>query len=226
MLPCYRRFLRWAFTRFYREFAWTYDTVAALVSRGLWRRWIETATAHVHGERVLELGSGTGYLQRALGHRGVWSVGLEVSPQMIRLARRKIARAGLTPRLIHGDARLLPFADGSFSDVVATFPTDYILDPRTLREARRVLRPGGQLLVIDAAFFTKRDAYAAAVEIAYRATGQAPRVDPRPALFASAGFAPDESWEPVGASLVQVLRGIKCDSSGVILGYHTRHAND
>ncbi len=212
MVTRYRRFLRWAFARFYREFAWTYDTVAALVSRGLWRRWIETATIHIHGERVLELGSGTGYLQRALGQCGAWSVGLDASPQMIRLARRKITRARLAPRLIHGDARILPFAAASFSDVVATFPADYILDPRTLREAWRVLRPGGQLVVIDAAYFTRRDAYAAAVDIAYRATGQAPRVDPRPALFESAGFDLVESWEPVGASMVQVLRGIKRDS--------------
>lgn len=90
----YIRFLRWAFARFYREFAWTYDVVAALVSRGLWRRWIEAAIPQLQGELVMELGSGTGYLQRALAQLGIPAVGLDASPQMLRLAQRKVARAG------------------------------------------------------------------------------------------------------------------------------------
>ncbi len=56
----YGRFLRWAFGRFYREFAWTYDLVAAIVSRGHWRHWIVAAVPWLQGDAVLELGSGTG----------------------------------------------------------------------------------------------------------------------------------------------------------------------
>ena len=53
LLRAYIRLLRWSFARFYREFAWTYDTVAAAVSRGLWRRWIEAVVPRLHGERAV-----------------------------------------------------------------------------------------------------------------------------------------------------------------------------
>lgn len=205
----YSRFLRWAFARFYREFAWTYDAVAALVSRGLWQHWIVAAVPQLRGGRVLELGSGTGYLQRALRAVGVPAVGLDASPQMLRLARRKVARAGGVAQLIHGQAQALPFAAACFSDVVATFPAEYILEPSTLREVWRVLEPDGQLLLIDAATFTQADAYSAAVELAYRATQQVRTSDPRPGLLAAAGFEVQEQWIAVRASSVQLLRATK-----------------
>jgi ubiquinone/menaquinone biosynthesis C-methylase UbiE len=205
----YSRLLRWAFTRFYREFAWTYDLVAALVSRGLWEGWILAAAAQLQGERVLELGSGTGYLQRALHRSAIPSIGLDASAQMLRLARHKIERAGGRSRLLRGYAQQLPFAASSFSDVVATFPAEYILDPATFAEAWRVLRPGGQILLIDSAYFTRRDAYSAAIEAAYVATQQLRAEDPRPRLLAAAGFVVAESWAEVGQSRVQILRGRK-----------------
>src|SRR5262249_29890437 len=42
----------------------------------------------------------------------------------------------------------LPFDDASFDDVVSTFPTEYIADPKTIREIARVLRPGGRLIIV------------------------------------------------------------------------------
>jgi len=199
--------LRWSFDRFYGEFAWTYDAVAAIVSRGLWRRWIEAVVPRLHGNRVLELGSGTGYLQRALASAGYKGAGIDASPHMLRLARRKVLLSGGQPLLLRADARALPFAGASFSDVVATFPAEYILDPATHGEARRVLRSGGRFVLVDAAVFTRRDAYTTAVEAAYRATGQTRSNDPRPALLQAAGFTVAEEWVTVGASRVQMLVG-------------------
>lgn len=214
LLRAYLRLLRWAFARFYREFAWTYDTVAAIVSRGLWRHWITAVLPLLQGGRVLELGSGTGYLQRALARAGVAAVGLDASPQMLRLARRKVARAGYDAPLLRGYAQQLPFPSASFSDVVATFPAEYILDPATIREAWRVLRPGGQLLLVDAALLTEEDTYSAAVDLAYRVTHQTTRNDPRPALLEAAGFAVSEEWVTVQASQIQLLRGTKPAAPG------------
>lgn len=209
LIKLYSQLLRWAFARFYREFAWTYDLVAAAVSRGLWSRWITASVPQIQGRRVLELGSGTGYLQRALQQGGIPAIGLDASPYMLRLARRKIERAGGTAQLLQGYAQHLPFPNNTFSDVVATFPAEYILDPPTFAEAWRVLQPGGQIALIDSAAFTHRDAYSAAIEAAYAATQQVRAHDPRPGLLEAAGFEVAESWVDVGQSRVQILRGIK-----------------
>ncbi len=207
----YTRFLRWAFARFYREFAWTYDVVAALVSRGLWSRWIEAAAPQLQGELVLELGCGTGYLQRLLNRNRIAAIGLDASPYMLRLAQRKVDRTGGSARLVQSYAQHLPFPGHTFSDVVATFPAEYILDPATFAEIWRVLRPGGQVALLDAAYFTRRDTYSAAVDVAYRVTQQVRAQDPRPRLLEAAGFLVAETWVDVGASRVQILRGIKPD---------------
>ncbi len=211
MMPrlLYIRFLRWAFARFYREFAWTYDAVAAIVSRGLWQHWIVAVLPQLEGRYVLELGIGTGYLQRALHRAQIPTVGLDASPQMLRLACRKVARAGGQPVLLRAVGQQLPFADAKFSDVVATFPAEYILQPPTLREAWRVLEPGGQLLLIDAAQFNRRDAYTAAVDVAYRATQQVRAEDVRPRLLRASGFAVREQWLAVRDSSVQLLIATK-----------------
>ena len=90
--------VRWGFQRFYNEGAWTYDIVAALVSRGYWSGWILAVLPHLRG-RVLELGCGTGHLQAALAdEQGRAHVGLDLSPAMLRLTRRRLRRRGaLTP---------------------------------------------------------------------------------------------------------------------------------
>ncbi|HMO60265.1 MAG TPA: hypothetical protein PKC19_23175, partial [Roseiflexaceae bacterium] len=51
----YARLIRWSFTRFYNEFAWTYDAVAALVSAGQWHAWARSPAALASGT-PLELG--------------------------------------------------------------------------------------------------------------------------------------------------------------------------
>jgi ubiquinone/menaquinone biosynthesis C-methylase UbiE len=208
MRALYRCLLRWAFARFYCEFASTYDLVAASVSRGLWRYWVESVVPQLQGDRVLELGSGTGYLQRALRRAGVWSVGLDASPQMLRLARHKVERAGSRALLLRAYAQQLPFPNSSFSDVVATFPAEYILDPATLEEVWRVLQPGGQVVLINSAQFTRHDAYSAAVAVAYRVTQQVGH-DPCPDLLRAVGFEVHLAWVDVKASRVQVVSGVK-----------------
>lgn len=169
----YTAFMRWAFARFYREFAWTYDTVAALVSGGHWRDWALVALPYARGQ-VLELGCGTGNLQCALA-RDVPAhvcVGLDLSPQMLRHTQRKAARAGVAVQLARGDARSLPFADASFDTLLATFPSEYIVAEMTLAEARRVLRPGGWLVILLGAQLSGSGLYERLVDLAYRLTLQ------------------------------------------------------
>jgi len=175
-----RSLVHWAFARFYREFAWTYDVVAALVSSNRWREWTLAALPYLHG-RVLELGCGTGNLQRALAgqERFPAPIGLDVSPQMLGLARRKLESTGAVIRLLRADARALPFPPAVFDTLVATFPSEYIVAPATLAEARRVLRPGGRLAVVLAAQLTADGLYERFVDLAYRLTLQrSPRPTP------------------------------------------------
>lgn len=215
-LRLYAQIVRWAFARFYREFAWTYDTVAWLVSRGLWRRWATSALGYSGEGKVLELGCGTGYAQYALAiQRPGDVVGLDASPQMIALTRQRLQRAGLTAPLVRGMAQALPFRSGSFNTILATFPSEYILHPATLEEIRRVLVAGGRFILVDGACFTGNGLYERLVDLAYRFTGQqSVRQTAVPDIYLrrleQTGLRFTARWQTVASSQVMVLVG-QCD---------------
>ncbi len=145
--------LRWAFDLLYHPLAWAYDGIAWLVSLGRWQEWGKTALPHMRG-RVLELGSGPGHLQVAMGRRGWLAFGLDESRQMVTMAGRRLRRAGLPLRMVRARAQALPYPDSSFDTVVATFPSDYILEREMLGEVWRVLSPTGMLVVVPMVWFT------------------------------------------------------------------------
>ncbi|NTU83631.1 MAG: methyltransferase domain-containing protein [Chloroflexales bacterium] len=205
----YRRVVRRAFHHFYRELAWTYDTVAWAVSGGLWRAWALAALPELRG-RTLELGFGTGHLQMALAARPAVA-GLDASPQMAALAARRLRRAGHAPRLARGLAQALPFSAAAFDTVVATFPAEYIFDPRSHAEIRRVLAPGGRLVIVPFAQLAP-GRYAGLVALAYRLTLQPPprrdaAVEAELQRLTIAGIALAPRWVQVGPSHVMVLVG-------------------
>ncbi|RFU41749.1 methyltransferase domain-containing protein [Actinomadura logoneensis] len=100
----------------------------------------------VAGRRILDAGCGSGPLTAALRARGADVTGIDASAGMVALARRRL---GEDAALHVADLRdPLPFADGAFDDVVASLVLHYLEDwGPTLAETRRVLRPGGRLLV-------------------------------------------------------------------------------
>ena len=106
------------------------------------------------GERVLDIGSGPGFLAceiaAAVGESGA-VCGLDPSESMRALAERRERGAGSAPvEFLEGSATELPFPDHSFHAVVSTQVYEYVDDmPRALAEARRVLEPGGRLVVLD-----------------------------------------------------------------------------
>jgi arsenite methyltransferase len=107
------------------------------------------------GERGLDLGCGPGFLTaelaRAVGAEG-HVVALDASPDMREAARSRLGAAGLAARVdvVAGDAARLDFADQAF-DFVAAVQVYLYVSPvaGALREAARVLRPGGRLVVVD-----------------------------------------------------------------------------
>lgn len=179
-----RQLVDWAFRQLYTRYAWSYDAVAALVSGGRWQDWAAAAVPVLRG-RVLELGCGPGRLQ-ALPRPSAISllVGLDLSAQMVRLARRNAPRALLT----RADALQLPFAAGSFETVCATFPTAWLVRPEAQRELRRVLVPGGRIVVIDSGSLPAGP-YQRLVALAYRLVwGRAIAVDAVPATVQLGGL--------------------------------------
>jgi ubiquinone/menaquinone biosynthesis C-methylase UbiE len=93
--------------------------------------------------RVLDVGCGTGNLVADLAARGVRTFGIDASPEMLAVARRKAPGAGLK----EGRAEALPFRNGWFDRVVFQLSLHLVDRARALAEARRVLAPGGRVVV-------------------------------------------------------------------------------
>jgi ubiquinone/menaquinone biosynthesis C-methylase UbiE len=113
-----------------------------LILRWLRRKLYPQATG-----RVLELGVGTG-VNLAWYEPSVDLVAVDFSASMLQLARQRACRSD--PAWVQADALALPFADGSFDHVVASLFFCSIADPpKALSEVRRVLCPGGRLLLLE-----------------------------------------------------------------------------
>jgi ubiquinone/menaquinone biosynthesis C-methylase UbiE len=212
--------VRFGFRLLYNEMAWTYDSVSWVVSLGEWRSWQRAALKHLnlsYGSRVLELAHGTANLHLDLFAAGYLPVGLDFSPYMGTIARRKLVGYNLPYKLVRARAQSLPFASRTFPAVISTFPTEFIVDPATISEVYRVLNPGGRLVFVPNGTLTKGGLAKKAIEIAYTATGQRdPSANDSPELeqawplairsrFAAAGFTLSQVLEPCKISMAQVV---------------------
>ena len=191
-----RSLLRIFFHLLYHPLAFTYDLVAATVSLGRWKDWVKSVIPFIEGNRILEIGHGPGHLQRFLLSRGLFAVGIDESAPMGRLAKHNLTQHSVSAskpkanyssltkpiqqiaytqiRLARGIAQHLPFPEGFFDTLVATFPTEYIYDPATLTEAYRVLSPGGRLVILPGATILGRGLMDRLMALLFRITGQTP----------------------------------------------------
>jgi ubiquinone/menaquinone biosynthesis C-methylase UbiE len=203
-LPC--RVVKCGFHLLYHQFAFTYDAVAWGVSLGQWQAWGRTALPRVRGPRVLELGHGPGHLLIALGRSGqLRPIGVDASPEMIRLAHQHIRQAGLMVPQVQCRVQALPFRSGTFDSVVSTFPTDYIADPATLREVQRVTNERGRLIVVVGAQLIGRALSKVFIEWLYRITGQRDATFDEESIFDRLGLPARIETETVGASRVTLI---------------------
>lgn len=144
-----RKFMQVFFHLLYHPFASTYDLVATVVSFGQWKNWGRSILPFINGTHILELGHGPGHLQRFLLPRNLTLFAIDESAQMGKIAKRRI---GPPQKLCRGLAQSLPYQNESFDCIISTFPTEYIFNQQTLSEAKRVLRNGGRLVVLPAAW--------------------------------------------------------------------------
>lgn len=119
-----------------------------------WRRFAVRKADVKPGDRVLDVACGTGDLTLAFARSGAAGVvGLDFTGEMLDIARHKSQARGLPDervQYLQGDAQDLPFDDASFDVVSIAFGIRNVLDPaKAVREFRRVLRPGGRLIVLE-----------------------------------------------------------------------------
>jgi len=102
------------------------------------------------GERVLDLATGTGITAIAARERGAEVTGVDLTPELLAVARRTAEREGFGDiDFREGDAEALPFADGSFDVVLSTCGHMFAADqPAVARELARVTRPGGRVVFL------------------------------------------------------------------------------
>ena len=125
----------------------TYDRYARLLSFGQDPRWRRFMVSRVpRGARVLDVATGTGAVALELLARDCSVVGIDQSPEMLAVARRRLPGV----ELVEGRAEALPFADASFDALTFTYLLRYVEDPvATLRELARVVRAGGTIASLE-----------------------------------------------------------------------------
>ncbi len=230
-----RPLLRFAFHLFYNPFAFTYDFVSALVSRGHWRDWTRAAIPHIVGRRVLEIPCGTGNLMLDLFAAGYQPIGVDLSASMLRISRGKIRarhspkqeflettsgtkRPGLTPvqdlvnasPLLRARVEALPFPPTAYDSIVMTFPPSFVFDAHALAELRRVLDDHGRLIWVDAGRLLPRDFWSRALNWALDVTSDEGDFDRIAAnTLARAGFDSRVETLRDDASIVMVVVATK-----------------
>ncbi len=133
----------------YNRLAPIYDRLETLMEALSFGRWREQLWGQVKGPKILEIGVGTG---KNMPHYPPQAqvTAIDLSDRMVNRARARAQKLGLEVEVREMDAQRLDFPDDSFDAAVATFVFCSVPDPVLgLRELARVVRPGGQILLLE-----------------------------------------------------------------------------
>ena len=166
--------------------------------------------------RLVDIGTGTGRMLELLGGQAAGAIGIDRSPEMLRLARAKLAEAGLEQiELRQGDMYAVSLPDGGADTVVLHQVLHYAQQPEAaLAEAARLIAPGGRLLVVDFSPHEREDLRSrhAHARLGFSDAQMA-------AWFSAAGLTNEGSQALEGGELtVKLWLGarVSCKSNGII----------
>jgi len=141
-----------AATRYFASHASNWDALRSLhVAESEVEAACRRALADAPVGRLVDIGTGTGRMIELFAAAADQALGIDRSPEMLRLARAKLAEAGLdSAELRQGDMYALPLASGSADTVIIHQVLHYAQNPAAaVAEAARLLAPGGRLLIVD-----------------------------------------------------------------------------
>jgi demethylmenaquinone methyltransferase / 2-methoxy-6-polyprenyl-1,4-benzoquinol methylase len=137
--------------------AWRYDFLNHFLSFGIDRMWrrraIRIISRHYQNPEILDVATGTGDLAiTAMKINPLKITGIDISQNMLEIAREKILKKGLTDKicLIQGDSENIPLGDALFDVAMVAFGVRNFSDPlKGLMEMKRVTRTNGMILVLE-----------------------------------------------------------------------------
>jgi len=156
--------------------------------------------------RLVDIGTGTGRMIELFAPRAAYSIGIDKSSEMLRLARVKLEAAGISSSLRQGDMYALPLQDESADCVIIHQVLHYAHSPAAaISEAARVLSPGGTLLIVDFAAHDREELRASDAHIRLGFDDEV-----MAGWFAAAGLETDHVEHLEGGELtVTIWRGVK-----------------
>lgn len=136
-----------SFDTFYTKTARFYDLAVKILP--WWKTWLRSALPHIQGQRVLEVSFGTGYLLMQYANK-FETHGIDINARMVAVAKRNLEKSGVSADLKQANVEQLPYVDEYFDTVISTMAlSGYPDGARAMSEIRRVLKPGGRLILID-----------------------------------------------------------------------------
>ena len=196
-----------AASRYFSSHAEVWDSIRSLhVAESEVEQAIERALSARQLGRLVDIGTGTGRMIELFGPLAEQAIGIDRSSEMLRLARVKLAAAGIQSSLRQGDMYALPLPDRSADSIIIHQVLHYAHSPgAAIGEAARVLDAGGTLLVVDFAAHEREELRAtdAHIRLGFEDEIMA-------GWFAAAGLAIDHVEHLEGGELTVTLwRGCK-----------------